>query len=318
MKVYITGVRGFLGTHLAKALSDDGWEVMGCDLMKPETEAWEALSKPKPYVIDHGWIEYAGFMSNCLDHFKPDIVVHLAARSTVEVAWGDPVPAFETNVMGTVHVLDACRTLKIPCIVASSDKAYGARRAPFFEEDTPLKPNYPYDVSKAAADMIALSYARTYKMSVTVTRACNIYGPGDLHWNRLVPKSFKLLAEGERPVIYGPMAGVRREWTHVSDAVAAYRAIMDRVLKDPEYAGLAYNIGTNQILTLRDMVYRILIAASARVEPIIGVAGYPELGDEWLNHGRLERLGWEPKVKLDDGLAETWAWYKEFVTKGGT
>lgn len=315
MRVYITGVRGFLGATLAKALADEGTEVYGCDLMEPETQAWEALANGDPLpprVIDKGWVEYPGFVHANLERMRPDVVVHLAARSTVEVGFENPEAAFETNVLGTVRVLEACRKLNLPVIVASSDKAYGARRPPFYEDD-PFKPRYPYDVSKANADMAALSYAKTYHVPVTVTRACNFYGPGDLHWNRLVPRSFRELANDRRPVMYGTMERIRREWMHVSDCVEAYRVILQRLLNNPEsVVGLAVNLGTGDVRTLREMMQRILAAAGSTVEPIINNAAFPELGDEWLDHRRLERLGWQPRVRLDDGLRETWGWYQNF------
>ena len=315
MRIYITGVRGFLGTHLAKSLTADGHEVYGCDLIEPETQAWEALSDGEPIpptMVDRGWIEYPGFVHTNIDRMHVDVVVHLAARSTVEVSFENPEAAFETNVLGTVRVLEACRKLKLPILVASTDKAYGVRRPPFYEEDS-FKPRYPYDVSKANADMAALSYAKTYQMAVAVTRSCNFYGPGDLHWNRLVPRSFKELALGHRPVMYGAMERIRREWMHVSDCVEAYKVIVRKLLDDPEMVvGLGINIGTGDVRTLREMMQRILLAAGSDVEPIINNASFPELGDEWLDHRRLERLGWHAKVRLDDGLRETWEWYRNF------
>lgn len=314
MKVYITGVRGYVGVHLASSLEGEGIDVLGCDLMEPETKAWEAFGKPRPRVIDRGWIEHAGFMQHVLEIFKPDVVVHLAARSTVENGFDNPEMAFETNVLGTVRILEACRKLGTPVVVASTDKAYGGRRPPFYEDDS-LKPRYPYDVSKAGGDMAALCYAKTYKMPVTVTRSCNIYGPGDLHWNRLVPRSFRELAQGERPVMYGGMERVRREWLYIDDCVAAYKLLIHKILEDPEsVSGLAVNFGTGEIRTLREMVQRILAVTGSAVEPIVGVSKFEELGDEWLDHYRLERLGWEPKVPLDQGLKTSWDWYREYVT----
>jgi len=304
-----------MGANLAAALARDGHDVMGHDLMEPETPCWEALGRPPPGVYDTGWIELPGLVHRCLEMYKPDVVVHLAARSTVEVAFANPVPAFETNVMGTVQVLEACRALGIPAVIASSDKAYGASRAPFHEETTHFKPKFPYDVSKACADMIAISYAQTYKAKITVTRSCNVYGPGDLHWNRLVPRSFRELANGRRPILYGPMENIRREWMHIDDLVEAYRVLIDKIVTNPDaVSGLAVNIGTGVVCTLRDMMRRILIAAGkGGSEPIVATAEFEELGDEWLSHARLERLGWAPKVALDDGLSRTWEWYRDYV-----
>ena len=119
-------------------------------------------------------------------------------------------------------------------VVASSDKAYGTHQELPYREDFALQPIYPYDVSKAAIDMIARSYAATYDMPVAVTRLANVYGPGDVNWSRLVPDTARALVRGERPVIRSD-GTPERDYIYVEDAAAAYLAVADS-LDDPAHS----------------------------------------------------------------------------------
>ncbi|HKP22202.1 MAG TPA: NAD-dependent epimerase/dehydratase family protein, partial [Thermoleophilaceae bacterium] len=134
---------------------------------------------------------------------RPETIYHLAAQTQVGEANRSPLTTWETNVRGTYLLMEAVRghDPATQVVVASSDKAYGSHDELPYREDFALKPTYPYDVSKAATDMIARSYAVTYDMPVAVTRLANVYGPGDVNWARLVPDTARALVRGERPVI---------------------------------------------------------------------------------------------------------------------
>ena len=138
-----------------------------------------------------------------LNEHEVSDVFHLAAQTLVGSAQRSPLATWEANVQGTWCLLEACRTLGTVqrVVVASSDKAYGDHDELPYREDFALQPRYPYDVSKACADLIARSYAHTYGMRVAVTRFANIYGPGDLAWSRIVPDTARALVRGEAPVV---------------------------------------------------------------------------------------------------------------------
>ena len=130
-------------------------------------------------------------------------VFHLAAQTIVGIANRNPVSTLETNVQGTWALLEACRrtpTVK-QIVLASSDKAYGTQPHLPYEETAPLQGTHPYDVSKSCADLIAHAYATTYGLPVAITRCGNLYGGGDLNWNRIVPGTIRSALKGERPVI---------------------------------------------------------------------------------------------------------------------
>src|SRR6185437_13032899 len=130
-------------------------------------------------------------------------VFHLAAQTQVTVALSSPYETFESNVRGTYALLEACR--RVACarsiVVASSDKAYGDADVLPYDEDTPLRGTFPYDASKSCADIIARSYAVTYALPVAIARCGNIFGGGDLNWDRLVPSTIRSLLRNERPVL---------------------------------------------------------------------------------------------------------------------
>src|SRR5262249_10001131 len=128
-----------------------------------------------------------------LGEYEVDTLLHLAAQTVVGVANDNPVGTFDSNVRGTWSVLEACR--RSPrlrqIVIASSDKAYGAQAQLPYQEDAPLQGRHPYDVSKSCADLIAQSYAATYGLPVCITRCGNLYGGGDLNWNRIVPGTIR-------------------------------------------------------------------------------------------------------------------------------
>ncbi|MEA2365827.1 MAG: hypothetical protein QOI32_1339 [Thermoleophilaceae bacterium] len=196
-------------------------------------------------------------------------------------------------------------------VVASSDKAYGAHDELPYREDFALKPSYPYDVSKAATDMIARSYAATYGMPVAVTRLANVYGPGDVNWARLIPDSARALVRGERPVIRSD-GTPERDYLYVEDAAAAYMAVAGS-LDDPANHGRAWNAGSGEPVSVLDVVRRLIGVSGRELEPDVRGAGVPhgEIDRQYLDSTAIrDELGWAPRWDLDSGLRAAWDWYQ--------
>ena len=243
-------------------------------------------------------------------------VFHLGAQTIVGTARQSPLSTWEANVRGTWCLLEACRTLGgvQRVVVASSDKAYGSNEQLPYREDFPLKPVYPYDVSKAAADMIARSYASTYGMRVAVTRLANVYGPGDLNWSRIVPDTARALARGERPVIRSD-GTPERDYLYVEDAVDVYLAVAAS-LDRPELSGRAWNAGWGVPVSVLDVVRTLIGVSGVEVEPDIRGEGTPagEISRQFLDSSAIrEELGWEPRWELERGLRATWEWYRQHL-----
>ena len=197
-------------------------------------------------------------------------------------------------------------------VVASSDKAYGRHEQLPYKEDFPLQPLYPYDVSKAATDMIARSYAATYDMPIAVTRLANVYGGGDPNTSRIVPDAIGALLEGKAPVIRSD-GTPERDYLYIEDAVSAYLAIAES-LDDQAMHGRAWNAGRGSPVSVKDLVDRLIAISGVNVEPEIQGEGTPhgEIDRQYLDSSAISaELGWQPQWSLDDGLAATWRWYAE-------
>jgi CDP-glucose 4,6-dehydratase len=244
------------------------------------------------------------------------VVFHLAAKTIVAEANSSPMAAFDANVRGTYNLLEAARLLGgqasgVRVVAASSYHAYGKHESGAYSEDTPMRPRYPYDTSKACADMIARSYAATHGMPVGVTRMANLYGGGDANWSRIVPDTARALVRGNRPVMASD-GTPERDYLYVEDAVDAYLAIA-RSLDDPAFHGRAWNVGLGRPVSVLDVV-RTLIAVSGReVEPDIRGEAVPrgEIDRQYLDTTAIrDDLGWSARWDLEAGLAATYEWYE--------
>ena len=244
---------------------------------------------------------------------KPEAVFHLAARAIVGDANASPVPTFSSNIEGTWNLLEACRTEGVGrVVVASSDKAYGAHEELPYSEEAALQPIYPYDVSKAAADLIARSYWHTFGLPVAVTRFANIYGGGDLNFSRLVPEVVTAVLDGRRPQIRSD-GSPERDFLYVEDVARAYVAVAD-ALAEGRGRGEAFNAGWGKPNSVREVVDLICEVAGAEVEPDYLGGGVPagEIDRQYLAADKIcEVTGWEPEVELREGIERTLEWYRE-------
>src|SRR4029079_11420419 len=172
------------------------------------------------------------------NEFEINTVFHLAAQTIVGTASRSAISTFESNVRGTWNLLEACRVndkLIERIMVASSDKAYGPHDNLPYTEETPLQGRYPYDVSKSCADLIAQSYFHTYRLPITITRCVNLFGGGDLSFNRLVPGTIASALRNERPVIRSDGKFVR-DYFYVMNAVEGYMKLAE-MMPDPSING---------------------------------------------------------------------------------
>ena len=251
-------------------------------------------------------------LRRALDAHNVRIVFHLGAQTQVGEANRSPLGTWETNIRGTYTLLEAIREHDVTTrvLVASSDKAYGRHETLPYREDFALQPSYPYDVSKAATDLIARSYATTFNMPVAVTRLANVYGPGDVNWARVIPDTARALVRGAPPVIRSD-GTPERDYIYVEDAADAYLAVAAS-LDDPRHHGRAWNAGSGEPRSVLEVVMRLIAISGRDVEPDIQGTGVPhgEIDRQYLDSTAIrEELGWAPKWDLDRGLRVTWDWY---------
>jgi CDP-glucose 4,6-dehydratase len=283
---------------------------------RPTFSALHSMGLEAQVDVVDGDISAPNVVDRALTEYEIDSVFHLAAQTIVGNAARSPLSTFDTNVRGTWTVLEACRVCAVQrVIVASSDKAYGPSHELPYREDAALAPRHPYEVSKAAADLLARSYWYTWGLPVAVTRFANVYGGGDANGSRLVPEAVTAAVAGRPPVIRSD-GTPERDFLYVEDAVAAYLAIWD-ALSGPRpggAAGEAFNAGGGRPIPVGDVVKLVCRLAETGVEPDIRGRGIPdgEIDRQWVDYSKLHRLtGWEPHVNLEEGLRRTVDWYRK-------
>ena len=260
-----------------------------------------------------GELEDLTVLLRAINEYEIDTVFHLGAQTIVGTASRSPLSTFEGNIRGTWNLLEACRIcpqLVQRVIVASSDKAYGEHETLPYTEAAPLIGRFPYDVSKSCADLIAFSYHATYGTPVAVTRCGNLFGPGDLNWNRLIPGSIRSALRNERPVIRSDGTFVR-DYFYVRDAVDAYLVLAER-MPHPDITGKAFNFGMERPLAVIDVVQLLLrLMDRTQLEPLILNQANHEILRQYLDCSRArEVLGWQPTRTFEAGLSATIEWYR--------
>lgn len=260
--------------------------------------------------------DYA-LLERTLAEYEIDTIFHLAAQTIVQIANRAPLSTFETNIKGTWVLLEAARrnpTVR-NVIVASSDKAYGTQAKLPYTEESPLQGNHPYDVSKSCADLIAQAYANTYGMPIVITRFANLYGGGDLNWNRIVPGTIRSAIQGDQPIIRSD-GTFRRDYLFIRDAVSAYITVAER-LNEEAVCGQVFNFGLDQPIDAMTMVRMITdLAGQPQLEPIVLGQAQNEIPDQYLASDKAQQiLGWKPKNSVEEGLLETIDWYRDFLSR---
>lgn len=315
-KVFVTGASGLLGSWTVDALVARGAEVVV--LLRDWVPASRLVAEGTLSRVTavRGDLTDGGLLIRSLNEYEIDTVFHLGAQTIVGTAARSPVSTFESNILGTWNLLEACRAcdqLVERVLVASSDKAYGEHERLPYTEDAPLQGRFPYDVSKSCADLIALSYWHSYRTPVVVTRCGNLFGGGDLNFNRLIPGTIRSLLRGTRPVVRSDGQFIR-DYFYVRDAVSAYLALAER-LPDDGLLGQAFNFGTETPLSVLDVVGVIqTLFDRPDLTPVVMNQATREILRQYLDCAKARsQLGWRPEHTLEEGLRETIAWYKSHL-----
>ena len=269
-------------------------------------------------TIVRGDLSDKDLLERIVGEYEIETVFHLAAQTIVGIANRNPVSTFESNIRGTWNLLEACRhspTVK-QIVVASSDKAYGINENLPYSENTPLKGSHPYDVSKSCADLIAQSYFTSFGLPVCITRCGNLYGGGDLNWNRLIPGTIRSILRGESPIIRSDGSYIR-DYFYVADGALAYLHLAELMAANPDLMGEAFNFSNEIQITVSDLTSEILrLMGREDVKPTILNQARNEIPHQYLNAEKARRLlNWKPVYTLEAGLSKTITWYKSFFEK---
>ena len=323
-RVLITGHTGFKGSWLALWLRELGADLSGISLTPENTpNHWDLLGiSLDDYRID---INNAGAVREAVRVAKPDIVFHLAAQSIVRRSYKHPLETWSTNVMGTAHVLDALRDLDTvkAVVVVTTDKCYENREWDWGYRETDRLGGYePYSASKAAVELVAASFRRSFLMApgapaLATARAGNVIGGGDWSEDRLVPDLVRAANNGSPLEIRSPYS--TRPWQHVLDSLSGYLALGSRLLADGQSRAQAWNFGPE-------------VDGNRTVESVLnGLQVYwPEMNWEistgthpheakllYLDSSKAKtHLGWHPVWSFEQTLAFTAQWYRHFADTG--
>jgi len=308
MKLLVTGGSGFIGSPVIDALIADGHEVINLDALPyaadPANNA--AVADHPRYRFVHGDIRDAQLVDDLAA--QVDLGVNFAAETRVDRSLHDPVPFVRTDVEGVAVLLEAVRRHPgLRLVHMSTDEVFGSL-PPGVEAgpDHPFAPASPYAASKAAAELLIAAYRHTYGLPVTVIRACNIYGPRQ-HPEKFIPLFITQALQGEPMPLYGD--GMQeREWLYVGDFVEAFRRVLATVLAGPPVVHVASGErGPNR--RVAELICRLTGVPLDLIRPVADRPGHDRRYA--LDAATARALGWVPKVRLEEGLARTVAWYRE-------
>lgn len=315
-RVFVTGATGIVGSALVgRLLALNATVIALVRDWDPQSELIRSGNISRISVVS-GALEDPGAVERGINEHEADTVFHLGAQTIVGTALRNPVPTFEANIRGTYHLLDACRVhapLVRRVVVASSDKAYGEAQVLPYTEDTPLNGRHPYDVSKSCTDLLALTYAHTYGLPVSVARCGNIYGPGDLNWSRIVPGTIRAALEG-RPVELRSNGQLVRDYVYVEDVVSAYLHLAEHT-PESGVRGEGFNFSPGAPMTVLEVVRETLQAMGRDdLMPRPGPETHGEIQNQHLDSLKARtRLAWTPTYSMQAGLEETVPWYANLL-----
>ena len=306
MKLLVCGGAGFIGSHFARQrLREHGDEVVVLDKLTyaGREDNLRDLSDDAGFRFVHGAIEDPLAVANAIGGC--DAIVNFAAETHVDRSISGPEVFLATQMNGTWTLLEAAREHGLRHVQVSTDEVYGSIEAGSFTEASPLDPSSPYSATKAGADLLVAAYARTYDLPAAICRGSNNYGPFQ-YPEKLIPLMILNALHGDPLPVYGDGMNVRN-WLYVEDFGRAIGTVLERGL-----TGEVYNVGGPDECPNLEVVQRIL-AHTDRDETLIEfVTDRPGHDRRYsLSSDKVRALGWEPRMRFDDGLERTVVWYRD-------
>jgi len=309
--VLVTGATGLVGGHIAEKLVEQGATVFITRRSGDSRSYFTDKRLEEKTVTAICDIKNYGRVFDIISKYEIEYVFHVAAQPIVPTAFINPREALETNIMGTVNVLEAarhCPSIK-GIVVASSDKAYG-KKCDNVTETAPMAGDHPYDVSKSCTDLIARTYAKTYGLPVAVSRFGNIYGPGDLNMNRIVPGIIKSILFNEILEIRSDGAFIR-DYVYVKDVADGYILLMENIDK---VKGEAFNFSTGYNFSVLQLIEKVSQAIARECQYKIVNNQQNEIPFQSLNYDKATKvLGWKSNYTFEEGIKETFDWYEKYL-----
>jgi CDP-glucose 4,6-dehydratase len=324
-RVIVTGDTGFKGSWLCMALRELGAEVVGYALPpRREDDHFNLLKLSSVMHHVDGDIRDESALRRVVDGFQPEFMFHLAAQALVRLSYEEPKRTFDTNVGGSVNVLEAaraCRSLRA-LIFVTSDKCYRNHEWVWgYRENDELGGRDPYSASKAAAEMVFSAYSHSYfadrpGFGAASVRAGNVIGGGDWAVDRIVPDSIRWLHQGRPIILRSP--GATRPWQHVLDPISGYLLLAARLAEAPKEFSGAWNFGppSGHIRTVHDLAERLLACWGSGEIELDGDGQHPH--EERLLHLNCDKahrlLDWHARLNFEQAIAQTVAWYQDVLS----
>lgn len=306
--VLVTGGAGFIGGHIVELLLKKAYRVIVIDIQKPCKSYFflNHLDKNVDYrIVD---IRSKKQVNQLFNLIHPTYIIHLAAQPIVQAAYDNPYGVFDTNIMGTVNILEACRKNKKikRILVASSDKAYGKTKKTY-TENSPLQGDHPYDVSKSCEDLIAQTYFKTYGLPVVVTRFGNVYGEGDMHFDRIVPGICQSVLLG-KPLQIRSDGTYVRDYIYVKDVAIGYVKLM---VNKKNISGEAYNFSSDDTCSVVELIKKARKALNKNIEYDIRNTAKNEIPYQHLDDAKIRTLlDWKATHSFERILSKIFDWYR--------
>ncbi|HEX2102519.1 MAG TPA: dTDP-glucose 4,6-dehydratase [Solirubrobacteraceae bacterium] len=302
MRLLVCGGAGFIGSAFARIRArDHGDEIVVLDKL---TYAGRRESlRDVEHVFVHGAIEDPAAVASAIE--GADAVVNFAAETHVDRSIAEPDAFVRTQMDGTYVLLEAARERGLRYVQVSTDEVYGSIEEGSFTEDSPLRPSSPYSATKAGADLLVGSYAHTYGLEAVICRGSNAYGPYQ-YPEKLIPLMVLNALHGDALPVYGDGMQVRN-WLYVEDFARGIGHALEHGAP-----GEAYNVGGPDERPNLEVVRRIVALTGADEDLLEHVPDRPGHDRRYsLGSERIRALGWEPRVRFDEGLERTVAWYRD-------
>lgn len=307
--ILVTGGCGFIGSHLVEKLLNLGANVIVSHQdANPHSYFFKNNLNSKSVLVQQDIKDFKRTL-DIISKYEIVYIFHLAAQSIVNTAYTNPLETFESNIMGTVNILESCRLYgKVKgIVVSSSDKAYG--KIPKAREIDSLVGNHPYESSKSAADLIAQTYFITYKLPVVVTRFSNTYGEGDLNFSRIIPGIMEAVVKNKILNIRSDGKYVR-DYVYVGDITNALITILKGINKTK---GEAFNVSSLENLSVIDLVKKVGEILKVRIKYKIFDEAVNEIPIQSINFNKITKyLGWKPQNNLTSTIPAIFNWYQNY------
>ena len=307
MRLLVCGGAGFIGSTFARQrLREHGDEVTVLDKLTyaGREENLADIAGEDGFRFLRGAIEDGEAVSGALDASGAEALVNFAAETHVDRSIAEPDAFVRTHALGTYVLLEAARERSLPYLQVSTDEVYGSIEQGTFTEESPLRPSSPYSATKTGADLLVQSYFHTYGLPVRICRGSNNYGPYQ-YPEKLIPLMILNALQGDRLPVYGDGKQVRN-WIHATDFARAIGHVLEHGAP-----GEVYNAGGPDEEANITVVKRIIALTGASESQIEHVNDRPGHDRRYsLSSAKVRALGWEPRVRFEEGLAETVAWYR--------